>query len=206
MSDSYILVVPTQSLWDEGRGYFQGFCSEPDKYLDVVNKQAFFRRREPSEQEPEFKQLIPYVIIICEAANGDILIFKYRRGKGTGETRLTGQLSIGIGGHVDMVDDDNAPLNELYQKGMIRELNEEVKIKTTVLEEKCVGLINDDSMPVGKVHLGVVHVMKVAMPEVETADESEVDQAGFISLSLLRQIKYELETWSQIALDALFPE
>ena len=70
--------------------------------------------------------------------------------------------SVGIGGHVSTLDSGSS---EPYREGMRRELDEEVEIKTEY-SESCVGLINDDENEVGKVHLGIVHIMDVQSPEV----------------------------------------
>ena len=62
MDTERVLVVPTQ-LFRE-LGYFQGFSSEADRYLAELLKPEHTRylpRRE-MEEDPEFKQLIPYVI------------------------------------------------------------------------------------------------------------------------------------------------
>lgn len=193
-----ILVVPTARFHD--LGYFQGFCDTPEKYLtDLFNPEFIaYKPRPEMEEDPSFKQLIPYVIFRYRTPEGETQIFSYARGKG-GESRLHNKWSIGIGGHISSVD--NAE-NEPYRDGMRRELEEEVTIDTPY-SESCVGLINDDESEVGKVHLGVVHIFDVEKPKVKS-NEDEICEAEFRSVETLLGDVDKFETWSQISLKALF--
>jgi predicted NUDIX family phosphoesterase len=198
-SDEHVMVVPASVLDRVGR--FQGFCSDVKGYLTaLLDKQVIrFLPRRDMEEDPGFKQIIPY----CLLRYGQT-VFRYTRGKKMGEKRLHALESIGVGGHISR--DDARPLiggAELtYEEAMHRELDEEVSIHTTY-REQCVGLINDDSTPVGQVHLGVVHLFDLEMPEVRRR-EAALAQAGFVSIDELRRGRERLETWSQICVDALF--
>ena len=203
-----VLVVPS-ALFHE-IGHFQGFCSDVDKYVEPLlnSDQVSYQPRDMMEQDPSFKQLIPYVIFQYSDDDGEKHIFQYTRGKGQGEARLHAKLSIGIGGHISSEDiqtqgsgtSQAAP----YFVGMQRELDEEVRIDT-VFEDQCVGLINDDETEVGKVHLGVVHLFTVSEPKV-TPNEEEIVDAGFRSLRELRGELDRMETWSSYCFKALFGE
>ncbi len=194
-----ILVVPTTVFHQ--CGHFQGFSGDTDRYLSrVLDSQVTdYLPRDKMEVDPSYKQLIPYCIFRHVDGDGNVSIFQYTRGKGQGETRLHAKCSIGIGGHISSIDaDDNSP----YNKGMQRELDEEVAIDCE-FEQRCVGLINDDENEVGKVHLGVVHIFEVAAQAV-TAKEVEIERAGFEPLeSILKRVN-QFETWSQICIEALF--
>ena len=194
MNIEHILVIPTSVFHQVG--HFQGFCGEIDRYLKVIlNPQhASYRPRPEMEQDPTFKQLIPYCVFRC---NGEV--FYYQRGTAQGESRLHAKRSIGVGGHVSTLDIDG----ELtpYLEGMRREIEEEVEIGAG-WQEKCVGLINDDETEVGKVHLGIVHIFDLDNPKVRPREKSMIN-AGFARPSeLVLQID-EFETWSQICLKYL---
>jgi predicted NUDIX family phosphoesterase len=129
-----------------------------------------YRPRSEMEADPSFKQLIPYVIFTTRSADGGLLVFRYTRGKGQGESRLHSKHSVGIGGHIsidDRITDDAVP----YAEGMRRELEEEVLIDCAY-SERCVGLINDDETEVGRVHLGVVHLLDVEQPVLQDEDRN----------------------------------
>ena len=194
-----ILVIPT-SVFKEC-GYFQGFTADTARYLHrILDPQVTdYLPRDKMEQDPSFKQLIPYCIFRHTAPDGSVSIFQYARGKGGGEARLHAQFSVGIGGHISSLDaDDDSP----YDKGMQRELDEEVTIGCSY-DQHCVGLINDDQNEVGKVHLGVVHIFDVATQEV-TANEMEIEGSGFEPIESILGRLDQFETWSQICLKALF--
>ncbi|QDU96360.1 phosphoesterase [Lignipirellula cremea] len=194
-----VLVLPAARLQE--LGYFQGFSSDIDRYLAELLDPAHtsYRPRPEMELDPSFKQLIPYVLFRWTDDQGKVSLFQYTRGSGQGEARLHQKRSVGVGGHISSVDGE---CDDPYLEGMRRELAEEVEIRTPYIEE-CVGLINDDETDVGKVHLGVVHILDVASPAVVSREE-DLASAGFQALpQLLKEID-QFETWSQIVLKALF--
>ncbi len=158
------------------------------------------------EQDPSFKQLIPYIILRANDSEGRTLVFQYTRGKGQGESRLHSKKSVGIGGHISAVDDTVGnsadAAHAAYGEGMRRELAEEVAIDSPYVD-RCVGLINDDSTEVGSVHLGVVHVFDLETPAVRPLETDIVD-AKFQPLEQILAEIDRYESWSQICLRALF--
>ena len=199
VSIEHVMVVPT-SLFHE-IGYFQGFCAETEKYLSQLLDPAVtsYLPRNEMEEDPSFKQLIPYCILRHTDEQGVQRVFQYTRGAGQGEARLHNRRSIGIGGHVSTLDSNSS---EPYREGMRRELDEEVDIQTEYTES-CVGLINDDENEVGKVHLGIVHILDVQTVDVEPREE-DIANAGFETVSEIMNDIESFETWSKICLQALF--
>ncbi len=88
-----------------------------------------------------------------------------------------------------------------YRAGVEREVGEEIAINTK-FEDRIVALLNDDSTEVGRVHLGVVHVFKLAEPNVEKR-EAMITNVAFLNQNELMTRRDSLETWSQICLDSL---
>ena len=195
-----VLVVPT-GLFHE-LGHFQGFSADVKRYLPTLlnPRNTSYRPRQEVEEDPLYKQLIPYVIIRHRDASGRVAVFQYTRGKGQGEGRLHTKRSIGIGGHIS-ADDCGKP-TAAYDEGMRRELAEEVAIDSA-LTQQCVGLINDDHTEVGRVHLGVVHLFDVEHPAVQPRETDLLD-AGFRPIDEILTDLAGFETWSQICLEALF--
>jgi predicted NUDIX family phosphoesterase len=190
----HVLVVPT--LLFHELGHFQGFHDDVSRYLETLLDPAHTRYmpRDEAEKDPSYKQLIPYCIFRC----GDD-IFAYTRGTAQGETRLHSKRSIGVGGHISTLDLNQA--QEPYLAGMDRELDEEVSIETRYQEE-LVGMINDDETEVGRVHLGIVHIFDVELPQVLPREKSMIG-SGFVPLAQLVSERDQFETWSQICLDYL---
>lgn len=153
-----------------------------------------FRPRSLTETDPTFLQLIPYVVLTC----GN-LVFHYRRGAAGTEKRLGAMRSIGIGGHISV--DDAAGGSDPYRTGLLREVDEEVA-EIGPFTERFLGLIFDDRTPVGRVHLGLVHVRNcertTAMPR-----EAALADAGWADRRSLLAASEEFETWSRFALERL---
>ena len=192
------VLVIKRSLLDQ-RGSFQGLNYEPRKYLDAILSRGnnFFLRRAQAEKDPSHKQIIPYVLL----AHGDRVLF-YVRGKKVGEQRLVAKGSIGIGGHMNESDESLFALDKAaYRAGVEREVGEEIAINTK-FEDQIVALLNDDSTEVGQVHLGVVHVFRLAEPKVEKR-EAMITNVAFLGKQELLARRDSLETWSQICLDSL---
>src|SRR5262245_64025435 len=157
------VLVIRRSLFDE-LGSFQGLHFEPEKYLKAILSRGnnFFIPRPEAENDPAYKQIIPYALIAFQNK-----VAFYVRGKKAGEQRLVAKGSIGIGGHMNETDESLFALDEhAYRAGVEREVNEEIRIETP-FEDRIVALLNDDSTEVGRVHLGIVHIFKLKEPNVQ---------------------------------------
>lgn len=190
-----VLVIPTAIFHEIG--HFHGFCTDIEKYLEVILDpiHASYRPRPQMEEDPSFKQLIPY----CIFKSGD-QVFSYKRGNDQGEARLHAKRSVGVGGHVSTLDIDGE--GSPYEEGMKREIEEEVFLDSA-WTQTCAGLINDDESDVGKVHLGIVHVFELESAKVTPREKSMIE-AGFSSPEQLVANLDEFETWSQFCLKSLF--
>ena len=191
-----VLVVPAAELDRLGR--FQGFSDDAQRYMQtlLVPEFADFKPRSEVEEDPNLKQIIPYVIF----RSGDS-IFCYTRGKSQGEARLHRKRSFGVGGHVAEEDADGRATLDAYEMALRREIDEEVAVESDG-SIRIVGLINDDSTPVGQVHMGVVHLYSLEEPRVSSREEG-LAEAGFIPLSEIEANLGDFETWSQICFKAL---
>lgn len=198
--EEHILVVPEAEIHRIGQ--IDGFEADVDRFLQPIlqSDQLTFQPRSQMETDPSFKQLIPYVLLEWTNEAGEIHLFAYTRGGGSGESRLHAKRSVGIGGHISR--EDAAGGADPYSTGMHRELCEEVVLETEYTESR-VGLIYDPSNDVGKVHLGVVHRFTLHSPSV-TSNESDLAEGGFVTVASLREQMDRLETWSQLAIKALY--
>lgn len=194
----HVLVIK-RSLFDS-LGSFQGFCGDAEKYLGSFLNPAnnFFMERPAAEQDPAHKQLIPYTIFHHA---GRYLM--YTRGGSSGEKRLVAKRSIGIGGHINPVDQSHDSLGEtMYFNAVERELAEELVIASGH-RQRVIGLINDDSNEVGSVHLGVVHVFDLDGGDV-SSNEDAIQDIRFVPLDELHRERDNLETWSRICVEHLW--
>ena len=185
-----------RKLLDE-LGLFQGLSLDVEKYLSVVTSPSrlVYLNRSDAEHDKRYKQLIPYVLLIC---NGRIL--RYRRGRGGQETRLHGLYSVGVGGHISEEDHGLFSTGPGYHEGMRRELMEEVAIDEG--KEAAVAVINDDSTEVGYVHFGVVHVMHLAKESI-AGRRSGIVGPEFIPMTEAVKDPSGYESWSRFCLEHL---
>lgn len=181
----------------ETLGVFQGLSFAVDRYLPVVTASAnlVYLNRSEAELDRRYKQLIPYVLILC---GGKIL--RYRRGKGGQESRLHGLYSVGIGGHISEEDHDLFSQDRGYQDGMRRELREEIALEE--FDDRTVALINDDSTEVGYVHFGVVHVVRVP-DEAVAGRRSGIVAPEFVPVEEAVKDLSAYESWSRFCLENL---
>ena len=196
--DENILVI-SRALFDE-LGAFEGLSLEPERYLPAILDPAnnYFLARDDTEEDPSHKQIIPYAIF----KHGDRFLH-YVRGGGSGEKRLAAKGSIGIGGHINQEDfDAQAHLDkDTYTIGVEREIDEELNIEGGHTQ-RIVALINDETNPVGQVHLGVVHLFELETDRV-TSNEDNITELEFFTIEELQARRDRLETWSQSCLDGL---
>lgn len=195
MKEEYILVFKTELLKE--LGYFQGVNLEVKKYLDVILDPAnnTFKPRQEVEDDTTFKQIIPYVILKCRD-----LVFRYTRGKYLSEKRLEKNFSIGLGGHISQ-EDENLFQTTVYDETIEREIKEEVNISVQYKNQR-IGLINDDSNQVGRVHFGIIHLFELEEALVKKR-ETSITECKFIPLQKLKQNFSQYETWSQLCIREL---
>jgi len=154
--------------------------------LDLIAKKHFFIDRPVAEVSPEFRQIIPYVVIL----NDDQFFVLKRTTKQT-EARLHHKLSLGIGGHVN-------PGHTLLE-GLQKELEEEVQIGSDYTMD-FIGIINDDSTDVGRVHLGAAYLLQADGRDV-VVKETEKMTGEWMPRNALQGVRASFESWSQIVYD-----
>ena len=174
----------------------QGFNPASESLVKALleNPQLFFMQRDLAENDPNYKQLIPYVVF--QSPKG---FFSYQRGKASSETRLRMLRSLGGGGHIEKEDGDIG--QKSYFKGLWRELKEEVGIDPSN-NIKLLGFINDDSNEVGKVHLGIVHLYLLETSDLESKELNLTD-CKFSSISKIKEEEESFETWSRLLIPFL---
>lgn len=194
-----VLVIP-RSLFDH-IGAFQGLSLESDRYFDRLldPKNNLFLDRDAAEADPTHKQIIPYSIFRHKGR-----ILHYTRGKSGGESRLHAQGSIGIGGHINPIDTQDADSygHATYMAGVERELDEELNI-TGSFSQKVIAVLNDDSNEVGEVHLGIVHLFELESDDVTSNEDSLANLAWQTPDRLKGELFESLETWSQLCIAAI---
>jgi predicted NUDIX family phosphoesterase len=181
-----VYVVPRADVL--GSGAWHGVrTADTDAFVDLVATRGRFEPRAAMESDPSFKQIIPYLVL-----RDGLRYFLMRRTRAGGDARLHEAWSIGVGGHVNPGDRDLAG-------GLLREWHEEL-VADFVPEFRLVGLLNDDTTDVGRVHLGAIYLADAAGQSVAIRETDKLT-GGFASPSQVAEVADRLETWSRLAFE-----
>jgi predicted NUDIX family phosphoesterase len=187
-----VLVVPRERALPQGswHGLKLGGVGE---LLKVIEEWGEFRPRSEVEAQPEWQQVIPHLVVQDGAR-----ILTMRRLRAGSEPRLRGQVTLGVGGHINAGDGDPG---SAWLAGCRREWGEEV-VCDRELSGRAVGLLKDDTGAVGQVHLGVLILVDADAASVEVREREKLE--GRMALVDELGVYYlEMETWSQFVYDAL---
>lgn len=188
-----VLVVPRADIFPDGA--WHGFIdADLDRYLTVVAERHQFRPRREVEEDPVFQQIIPYIVF----RHGDRFLLT-KRLKESSEKRLRHLYSLGVGGHINR-EDVTGDADPVLQ-GLRREFEEEV-VYAGAVEERLLGLINDDSNDVSRVHLGVVFELAGDRGEIEIRETGKLE-GELLTLEEMKMYYLDMESWSQLIYDHL---
>ncbi|MFI5402620.1 MAG: NUDIX domain-containing protein [Planctomycetota bacterium] len=188
-----VYVVPRAELFPDRAPH--GFFRAGPEFFGRIYARGFFAERDRVEEDPSLKQVIPYALVAREQR-----VFLCRRTDRGGERRLHGMLSVGVGGHVNPQD-----AGDVIHDALRRELAEELVLPPRY-ECRVVGLVNNDTTPVGSVHIGVVAVVDPGPFDVKVREEDTMS-GGFVSRADLVAThvgaRDSFEGWSALLLDRL---
>lgn len=190
LPDELILVVKRNTLFPNGA--WQGLKTvDPESYLELITKNKEFLPRVLMEQDPTYKQIIPYLVF----QHNDKYFLMQRKKKAT-ESRLQSKYTLGIGGHIREEDMTNCTLADWAKREFEEEVDYSGNITITPL-----GILNDDSNTVGEVHIGFVFLLTGDSENISVKEELE---NGFLyTLGECEQYYHNMETWTQIVFDFL---
>jgi predicted NUDIX family phosphoesterase len=187
-----VLCVRRDDIFPDGA--WHGFVTENlERHQSVIRERHFFKPRAEVEDDPSFQQIIPYVVF----RHSDRYLLTHRL-RASSEKRLRKQYSLGVGGHINPGDlEGGDPILD----GLKREWAEEVTYEGR-FEAKLLGLLNEESSPVSKVHLGVVFLVDGDSPVIQIRETDKL--AGeLLTLDEMRIHFLEMESWSQLVYERL---
>lgn len=189
--DELILVVKRDCLFNS-EPTFQGLVKVNfDDYLNIINNNKEFLPRSLMEQDFSYKQIIPYLVFMHENK-----LFLMQRQSKASETRLASKYSLGIGGHINQEDMTTDSIIDWAR----REFHEEVDFKGK-LEIQPIGILNDDSQDVGKVHIGFVYLLTGDTNEIKV--HSELKSGELLTFKECELYYEKMESWSKLVFDFL---
>lgn len=215
--------------WSGGEFWYRPFVSDQERqeFMTFISQNGNYRDRRGDhscETDPSFLQIIPYGFFID--LSGQVLIYT-RGGTKYKENRLTGKVSVGLGGHIDETDPDALSALE-------REISEEADIVSAgkIVEPenltnfhqwlkqyliiKPLGLLMDDRNDgmgsVGQVHIGLICQLMPQQPTVSLQVKLGAEGVSQQNMTLaeLKQMvaagSLVPETWTQLLIDLVFPQ
>jgi predicted NUDIX family phosphoesterase len=190
MHDELILVVPRAAF--AGIDSWHGLIAADNAdYAQLIEKNKEFLPRSQMETDASYKQIIPYLIYTHDGK-----YFLMQRQPKASETRLQSKYSLGIGGHIRQEDIQGADIATWAR----REFEEEVIFNGSYTIEP-LGLLNDDTNDVGKVHIGFVFLLHGDSADINV--QEELKSGTLLTLDECKILYSSMETWSQIIVDHL---
>jgi predicted NUDIX family phosphoesterase len=187
-----VLCVRRDDIFPDGA--WHGFVTDDlDSYQSIIRERYVFKPRAEVEDDPSFQQIIPYVVF----RHGDRYFLTHRL-RASSEKRLRRQYSLGIGGHINPSD---LRSGDPILDGLKREWEEEV-VYDGRFEANLLGLLNEESAPVSKVHLGVVFLVDGDTPNIAIRETKKLG-GELLTLEQMRRLYLQMESWSQIVYDRL---
>lgn len=193
--DEKVMVVLREDLFRDG--IWNGLRTENlQKYLNIINTKHKFMARGSVEQDPSYKQVIPYLVF-----ENDGRVFLMRRKADHTDLRLANNYSLGVGGHINRKDLNGSGKN--LTSWAKREFEEEIDYKGKYKTE-FVGVLNHDANDVGMVHAGLVIKVSGDSDSIFVRDEHKSGE--LVTLDEASRYYKQMETWSQIIYDHLVNE
>jgi predicted NUDIX family phosphoesterase len=186
-----ILVVKRTNLFDQQDAWYGINNKNIESMITTITRDQEYIERSIAETDYSYKQIIPYMIFTFQQT-----YFVMQRKATASEQRLAGKLSVGIGGHIRQEDMAGKTIFDWAQ----REFEEEVSYVGT-LKIKTLGMLNDDTNDVGKVHLGLVLLLEGDNNQIFIKDEHK---SGMLLTKEECLHKFdEMENWSKLILEIL---
>lgn len=172
-------------------------------FSDLFREHIFPYKRADAEQTYDVIQLVSVFIVVFNKK-----LFTHMRSARLPESRLHGEYSLMLGGHLGIDDFSQVEMqfenfeNEsaLVDGSLLRELSEEM-IVHSVPEISRIGLLYDPSRNVSRQHLGLVYLVKLNDDSVEIGEKGFLMNPKFESIDEVRARRSDFENWSHILMD-----
>ena len=192
ITDEQILVVKRRILFPQEASAWHGLKTDSfQDYFKTVEQNKEFHPRSAMENDTTYKQIIPYLVFRHE----DRYFLMQRQNKAS-EQRLKNKYTLGIGGHIRQEDLQSTDVMGWAR----REFLEEVHYKDRYTVHP-LGILNDDSSMVGKVHIGFVLLIEGNSASISV--RSELKNGELYTLKECESFYDHMESWSQIVFDTL---
>jgi predicted NUDIX family phosphoesterase len=189
----HVLCVPRTTIFPDGA--WHGLVTRGlERVLRTIRAASEYRPRHLVEEDPAQQQVIPYCLV--QHPDGTYLLT--RRLRRSSERRLHNLYSLGVGGHIN--PGDGVRLDPMVG-GLAREWSEEI-VCPAPATARLVAVLNDDSTPVARHHLGLVFLVAPEEGRVSIRETDKLEGEA-MTLEAMRPLYLSMETWSQLCYDDL---
>jgi predicted NUDIX family phosphoesterase len=185
MQKSELISVVKSNLMFQNTFMKEGFFEIDQAVLNNINSFSEDYLRHEAEQNYNYQQIVSYIIFMHNEK-----LFLMQRSQKSSEKKLNNKFSIGIGGHLRKDD-----LQKDIMSWGLREFYEEVDYKGEY-DISLLGMINDQSNEIGKLHLGLVYLMKGKSSKISI--KSELKSGKLVFKDELFNYYNNLESWSKL--------
>jgi predicted NUDIX family phosphoesterase len=190
-----VLCVPRTTIFPDGA--WHGLVATGlERVLRTIRATAEYRPRHLVEDDPSQQQIIPY----CIVRHSDDTYLLTHRLRASSEKRLHHLYSLGVGGHVNPGDGEVG--DDPVVGGLRREWAEEI-VCPAPATARLVAVLNDDTTPVSRVHLGLVFLVEPGDGGAASVREVRKLEGEVLSLEAMRRHYLNMESWSQLVYDDL---
>ncbi|MGH7911175.1 MAG: NUDIX domain-containing protein [Candidatus Dormibacteraceae bacterium] len=191
--DEHVLCIERGDAWPGGVEPLGFVVDHLERLRTVIQQRSFFMPRGEVEEDPTYLQIISFVV------------FRYRdrylltrRLRASTERRLRHRYSLGVGGHLNPGDTERG---DVIDGGMRREWEEEVSYRGA-FRARLLGVLNDSSAPVSRVHLGLVFLVEGSTADISIRETKKLS-GELLTLDEMRIYYLDMEGWSQLVYDRL---
>ncbi|MGD1034045.1 MAG: NUDIX hydrolase [Candidatus Dormibacteria bacterium] len=192
--DEDVLCIPRTTIFP-GNVWHGLVTRGLERVLRTIRACSEYRPRHLVEDDPTQQQVIPYCIVHCPDDDTYLIT---RRLRHSSERRLHNLYSLGVGGHVNPGDGERF---DPVVGGLMREWQEEI-VCASPATARLVALLNEDSTPVGRVHLGLVFLVEPEAGPVAVRETHKLE-GEIMTLEAMRRYYLSMESWSQLCYDDL---
>ncbi len=199
--DENVLCISSEDLWSVDWKWNWLKTEKLDEYISLFNQKWIFIRRWDVEEDINFKQIIPQIILKYNK-NWEDTYFLHKQNSKISEERLVDMYPLFLGGHIEEID-GMVWDKQLIQNATNRELEEEVMLKSNIINKdfKWIVYIEDGNF-VNHVHIWLIWIYELDGENVEI-NEDKLEKVWFVNKDFLLQKKDKMTYWSQLCVDFL---
>lgn len=193
-----ILAVKNDFLFSDIERKTKVYSREEVDFENIILQNYEFMVRWPVETNFDYKQPIPYAIVLNE--NNEVFVYKRGwDGSNAGEKRLHDKIAIWVWWHIEREDIES---DNILRDSLIREVEEETGIRSkNITEIFPIGYVNYEEDEVNQVHIWIWYLIRVANVEIALTD-GELAHWSFTKLddlyNMISSGDYDVEFWTQM--------